>query len=397
MSYVRVENASKIFCRSVKKSMLYGLMDIAAEATGIGNRDKNLRPFEFYALENISLELSKGDCLGLIGANGSGKSTLLKMINGIYMPDTGMIEIHGNVGALIEVGAGFHPMLTGRENIFLNGSILGMKKAEISKNLEAIVEYAELKDFIDMPVKYYSSGMYVRLGVAIAAQIKPDVLIIDEVLSVGDIGFRAKCVNSILDIMQDTATIFVSHNMTDIARICNRIICLDDGKIIYSGENVQQGILKYYEQADIEGNNKFDSESAGINSIEIKQNNDHGENNIFTYGSEIEIYVKGYVLSQLRDMTISLNIFDIGMQMVEQNSSYFNNYPIMISDGQFSVSLKIDQILLNPGKYYLSVVVHDREHHKVLAKDHCNINFMITGKHFGNAVRLGNYHWQNHI
>jgi len=377
--------------------MLYGIMDIAAEATGIDNRDKSLRQDEFYALENISLELGRGDCLGLIGANGSGKSTLLKMINGIYMPDAGMIEIHGKVGALIEVGAGFHPMLTGRENIFLNGSILGMRTDEISKNLEAIVEYAELKDFIDMPVKYYSSGMYVRLGVAIAARIKPDVLIIDEVLSVGDIGFRAKCVNTILDTMQDTATIFVSHNMTDIARICNRIMCLDAGKIIYSGENVQQGILEYYEQANIEGNNKFNSKFAGINTIEIRQDHDHGGNNIFSYGSEIEIYVKGYVLNQFTDMSISLNIFDIGMQMVEQNSSYFNNYPIKISDDQFSVSLKLDQLLLNPGKYYLSVVVHDREHQKVLAKDHCNINFIITGKHFGNAVRLGNYQWQNHI
>ena len=170
------------------------------------------------------------DAVGLIGANGAGKSTMLKMLNGIYMPDKGHIEMHGKVGALIEVGAGFHPMLTGRENIYINGSILGLKKKELDKKLDSIVDFSGLEEFIDMPVKHYSSGMYVRLGFAIAAHCNPDILLVDEVLAVGDAKFRRKCLDYLLGLQKEGTTfILVSHNMSVIEGIAQKGIVFKKG------------------------------------------------------------------------------------------------------------------------------------------------------------------------
>ena len=166
---MRVENAGKKFSKSLKHMMFYGVQDIARNIIGKNALTENIRTGEFWAVDDVSFELKKGDTLGIIGPNGSGKTTLLKMLNGIFMPDRGIIEVNGNVGALIQVGAGFHPMLTGRENIYVNGSILGMKKTEIDKKFDSMVDFADIGDFLDAPVKHYSSGMYVRLGFSIAS------------------------------------------------------------------------------------------------------------------------------------------------------------------------------------------------------------------------------------
>ena len=169
---LKLESVSKRFCKSLKRSMLYGVQDIARDLFHVRQPNTLLRQDEFWALDNVSFKLRRGECLGIIGSNGAGKSTLLKMLSGIILPDKGAIEIYGRVGALIELGAGFHPMLTGRENIYINGSILGLSKKEIDKKFESIVDFAKLKEFIDTPVKFYSSGMYVRLGYAVAAHPK---------------------------------------------------------------------------------------------------------------------------------------------------------------------------------------------------------------------------------
>ena len=176
---IRAEGISKKFSSKLKTSMKYGIIDIARDFIGIPSSSDTLRPSEFWSVQDVSFEVRRGECLGLIGPNGAGKSTLLKMLNGIIMPDKGSVEINGRVGALIEVGAGFHPLLTGQENIYINGSIMGLTKKEIDKKFNSIVDFAEIGDFIDMPVSYYSSGMYVRLGFAIAAHLEPDVLLID--------------------------------------------------------------------------------------------------------------------------------------------------------------------------------------------------------------------------
>ncbi len=222
---VKVENVSKKFCRSLKRSMLYGMEDISRDLLHLPNHSDKLRKDEFWAVDDVSFEVKRGECLGIIGRNGAGKSTLLKMLNGIILPDKGKITIKGKVGALIEVGAGFHPMLTGRENVYVNGAILGMSKREIDKKFDEIVAFAELEEFIDMPVKHYSSGMYVRLGFAILAHIDVDVLIIDEALSVGDSSFQHKSYQRIKEFLKRGVTLlFVSHDPISIQSICSEAL-----------------------------------------------------------------------------------------------------------------------------------------------------------------------------
>ncbi len=211
---IKVEDVSKKFCRSLKKSLWYGMQDLGREITGRRHGGEGqLRPDEFWAVNDISFELKRGECMGLIGANGAGKSTLLKILNGLIKPDRGQITIQGRIGALIELGAGFNPILTGRENIYVNGSVLGFTRQEIDEKFDSIVEFSEIAEFLDTPVQNYSSGMKVRLGFAVAAQMEPDVLLIDEVLAVGDTGFRMKCLNRIHELLESSAVIFVSHSM----------------------------------------------------------------------------------------------------------------------------------------------------------------------------------------
>jgi lipopolysaccharide transport system ATP-binding protein len=189
-----------------------------------------------WALKDVSFEVKPGEIVGIIGRNGAGKSTLLKVLSRITRPTTGVVEIHGRAGSLLEVGTGFHNELTGRENIFLNGAILGMGKREIDRKFDEIVDFGEVGKFIDTPVKHYSSGMYLRLGFAVAAHLEPDILIVDEVLAVGDARFQKKCLNKMQDVGKEGRTVlFVSHNMQAITRLCPRAILLDDGKILVDG------------------------------------------------------------------------------------------------------------------------------------------------------------------
>jgi len=189
-----------------------------------------------WALKDITHEIHRGDVVGVVGGNGAGKSTLLKILSRITTPTEGEADIYGRVGSLLEVGTGFHPDLTGRENLFLNGAILGMRKAEIERKFAEIVRFAEIEEFIDTPVKHYSSGMYVRLGFAVAAHMEPEILIVDEVLAVGDVHFQRKCLGKLDDVARSGRTvIFVSHNMAAIQRLCTSAILLQHGKLARAG------------------------------------------------------------------------------------------------------------------------------------------------------------------
>ncbi len=191
---------------------------------------------DFWALKDVSFEVQPGEVVGIIGRNGAGKSTLLKILSQITKPTTGRVEINGRVGSLLEVGTGFHPELTGRENVYLNGSILGMSKKEIDRRFDEIVAFAEIERFLDTPVKRYSSGMYVRLAFAVAAHLEPEILIIDEVLAVGDASFQRKCMNKMEDVGQRGRTVlFVSHNMPAVTRLCQRCVLLDEGMVREDG------------------------------------------------------------------------------------------------------------------------------------------------------------------
>ncbi len=242
---VKVQNVSKKFSLDLKTGLKYGALDIIKSTFGVSIK-KELRPKEFWAVKDMSFELRRGECIGLIGHNGAGKSTLLKILNGLYAPDKGQITMKGKIGALIELGAGFNPILTGRENIYNNASILGFTKAEVDEKIQSIIDFSEIEQFIDSPIQNYSSGMKVRLGFAIASHLEPDILIIDEVLAVGDLGFVLKCFKKIDELLPKTAMIFVSHSMPMVSRICNEIILLDHGSAEYQGNDIGKGVQKYY-------------------------------------------------------------------------------------------------------------------------------------------------------
>ena len=249
-----VQGVSKKFCRSLKRSLFYGVQDIASELVGVRKDNNQLRKEEFWALQDVSFELPKGKALGLIGRNGSGKTTLLKIISGLIKPDTGSVKITGRVAPLIALGAGFNPILTGRENIYVNMSILGLSKEEIDKCFDEVVDFAEIGDAINAPVQTYSSGMLARLGFACAVHVEPEILLVDEVLSVGDFSFQKKCISKVSKILnQGTTTIFVSHNPYIMERICDRVIWLHYGNMNCLG-NPQDVIPKYFESSSIETN-----------------------------------------------------------------------------------------------------------------------------------------------
>ena len=224
-SLIEISGLGKKFCRSLKRSLWYGLRDVGAELTGRDIDRSTLRTGEFWAIRNLSLELYPGETLGLVGANGAGKTTLLRILNGLLKPDEGRVTVRGRMQALIALGAGFNPVLTGRENIYVNGSILSIPKAEIDRRFDAIVEFSGIPEFIDAPVQSYSSGMAVRLGFAVAAYLDPDILLVDEVLAVGDEGFQLKCLNKIGELKSNgTAIVLVSHNMHTVSTYSDRVL-----------------------------------------------------------------------------------------------------------------------------------------------------------------------------
>lgn len=243
---IRVEGVSKKYCTDLRRSLRYGVQDLVNEVRGKPRGD-SLREKEFWAVRELSLEVRRGECLGLIGHNGAGKTTLLRMLNGLVKPDTGRIEIHGRVGALIALGAGFNPLLTGRENIYVNAAVLGMRKADVDARIEEVIEFSELRAFIDTPVRNYSSGMNVRLGFSVAAiMLQPDILFLDEVLAVGDMAFTLKCLTLMRSIMERTACVFVSHNMPLVSSFCTHVHMMHRGQLVSQvGEPMEEVIARY--------------------------------------------------------------------------------------------------------------------------------------------------------
>lgn len=237
---IKVENLSKQYeiggRGSYGDSFREAFAELIRKPMQIARRNGQSSRKTFWALQDVSFSVEPGEVLGIVGRNGAGKSTLLKILSRITHPTTGRVELYGRSGSLLEVGTGFHPDLTGRENIFLNGAILGMRKTEIARKFDEIVAFAEISKFIDTPVKHYSSGMYVRLAFAVAAHVDPEILIVDEVLAVGDMAFQRKCLNKMQDAGAKGRTVlFVSHNMPAVARLCDRVILIEHGRILRDG------------------------------------------------------------------------------------------------------------------------------------------------------------------
>src|SRR5579863_359451 len=260
---IRVANLGKRYrighresYRTLRESLVAGVAaPFRRVASAVrGNRDAAPNgDGQVWALRDLSFEVEPGEVLGIVGRNGAGKSTLLKVLSRITEPTTGRVELYGRVGSLLEVGTGFHPELTGRENIFLSGAILGMRRAEIVRKFDEMVAFAEVEKFIDTPVKHFSSGMYVRLAFAVAAHLEPEILLVDEVLAVGDAAFQKKCLGKMGDVAKEGRTVlFVSHNVAAVTRLCNRCIVLSGGRAIFDGET-RMAVSEYYVPVEAAG------------------------------------------------------------------------------------------------------------------------------------------------
>ena len=314
----------------------------------------------FWALKDIDFEIKHGDRVGIIGSNGAGKSTLLKILSRITEPTTGSVKIRGRVASLLEVGTGFHAELSGRENIFLNGAILGMKKAEIQKNFDEIVAFSGVEKFLDTPVKRYSSGMYVRLGFSIAAHLEPDIMIVDEVLAVGDAEFQKKCLGKMKDVSAEGRTIlFVSHNLTAVDSLCNQAIFLNKGNVHDQGDvkKVIGTYLKNYSKNNLQQSWHGDKNAPGNSQVRFRQISilpEYLPNQLamdvrtpIKISIEFESYLKSATLN-LSLFVLSLTgeiVFNLGSEIVTED------------DGLFRGICEIPAPLLNDGSYTLSVMI----------------------------------------
>lgn len=359
---IKVDNVSKKFCRSLKKSLWYGMQDLGREITGRRHGgDGELRPEEFWAVKDVSFELKRGECLGLIGHNGAGKTTLLRMLNGLIKPDHGRIEMRGRVGALIALGAGFNPILTGRENIYVNASVLGVSKRELDEKIEEIIDFAEIGEFIDAPVQSYSSGMQVRLGFSVASSLEPDILILDEVLAVGDAGFRTKCYNRIRKISEKSAVIFVTHSMPYVARMCNLSLFLEKG--MPSGLLPAQDGISNYEKSVMKDNvveGRLGSGEAAI--LSIKVNNykicllKKSTINV-AYGEALgfDLYIESNLSSFfVIDLTFHSKS---GEAIAECNNFVRENLIYLSANEKKKIKISINEFSLNPGIYNVSLLI----------------------------------------
>lgn len=371
---IKAENVSKKYCKSIKDSMFYGLTDIGRNVLGLASHSDKLKKNEFWALDSVSFDIKKGETLGLIGPNGSGKTTFLKMLNGIFWPDKGKITIKGRVGALIAVGAGFHPLLTGRENIYVNGAILGMGKREISKKFDAIVDFADIGDFLDSPVKHYSSGMYVRLGFAVAIHCDLDVLLVDEVLAVGDMNFQAKCMNKMEELSQKgTTKVFVSHDLNSVSRICTKALYLEDGKVKGYGDvipildqykrHVVEEYKKKLTQSEKENTLKNHGIRYGTGEIEIVNVEFRDENGmvkeIFKRGEPFRIKISFRSHKKIIRPEFVIQFFTDNGTLVSQPSTKDHRVSLDNIQGSGELEYAIAQLPFNVGRYSITVAIWD--------------------------------------
>ena len=308
---------------------------------------------KFIALNGISLEIKKGEKVGIIGANGAGKSTLLKLISRITSPSGGCIKIKGRVSGMLEIGAGFNGELTGRENIYLNGAILGMSKAEIDSKLSDIIEFSECSEFIDTPVKRYSSGMFVKLAFSVAAHLDADIILMDEVLAVGDAAFQKKCIDKMNTLAKDgkKTILFVSHNMQTIKELCDRCIVLKQGKIAFDGKT-QEGISHYIEN---KGENTFERDEVSMTS-DVRIEAVSLEENILDFGDALEVSLNFKVNNKVEDMHIAFTFTN------EENEKAGTSVTPPLgafeeSENIISKTFVIDTKNLPCGKYTASIAV----------------------------------------
>ncbi len=376
---IKVEAVSKKFCRDLKRSLWYGMKDLGNELLGRRHGgDGELRPDEFWAVKDVSFELKRGECLGLIGRNGAGKTTLLRMLNGLIKPDQGRIEMRGRVGALIALGAGFNPVLTGRENIYVNASVLGLTKREIDEKIDEIIDFAEIGEFIDAPVQSYSSGMAVKLGFSVASSLSPDILLLDEVLTVGDAAFRFKCYRRVDQLLRGSAVIFVSHDMPQVARICDRAFLLDKGQVRFDGFAID-GIENYRRLNEVDGDDL---------STLIKVYPPIQRFEVLDLPEEIDYRVPFHFRATVQSaefigyVTMRLDIKNASGAFAASCAVDSSAYGVQVDSGHNSWEIGISSLPLKPGNYTVSVNLSD-ENGAIIAVFYCGHRIIVNGGHVG--------------
>ena len=350
---IRVNGVSKKFLIGAQSGQ--NLRETITDLFRFKNHTKDLQ--EFWALREISFEANRNEVVGIIGRNGAGKSTLLKILSRITRPTTGTVEILGRMSSLLEVGTGFHPELSGKENVYLNGAILGMTRKEIRSKMEAIIEYSGVDEFVDTPVKHYSSGMKVRLAFSVAAHLESEVLIIDEVLAVGDAEFQKKCLGTMGQVADSGRTVlFVSHNMGAVSQLCNRAVLMEQGKIVFDGK-VADAIQHYSSMQEalmsFERDNLISGQAIQVTKVNVLS--ETGEvTNSFLHDEPITLRIGFHAIEYLKNMNICISVYN------------YLNYPIFTSDvplinykvGDNQVKIRIPSNTLKAGHYSFLVAVH---------------------------------------
>lgn len=361
---ITLDNVSKKYSKSLRSTLWYGIKDIASELfiSRSDSENNSLRKDEFWALQNISLELRRGEALAFIGDNGAGKSTLLKLIYGLIRPDTGRIVLRGKIGAMIELSAGFDPILTGRENIYLKAALFGYSRNKVNSVFDEIVDFAGVEEFIDTPVQFYSSGMSSRLAFAVTAHLKPDILLVDETLAVGDIDFQRKCINHILKYLSSGGSlILVSHSPYHIQAVCQKGILLNQGRIIFKGTSIET-LDKYFQiQLDklnpaktfLEDEIVFNRNSLLIEEVVLESL----KKKFVQTDEDCRLRVKYEVSEDISNIVWGFSIWTYD-NLINIIGNY-NLTPQTIQKGKGELSCLIPQIPLCPGTYLLKVAISD--------------------------------------
>ena len=397
---ISVESVSKKYCKSLKKSMYYGAMDIGRNMLGLSSRSEKLRKDEFWALNDISFEVKKGETLGIIGSNGSGKTTMLKLLNGIFWPDKGKITVKGRVGALIELGAGFHPLLTGRENVYINAAILGMTKKEVDVKFDEIIEFADIGDFIDTPVKFYSSGMFVRLGFAVAVYCEPNILLVDEVLAVGDKDFQIKCYQKMHQIRKSgTTIILVSHNEYTIREQANNCLYLNDGRVRLFGTS-EEAVGLYMKEVLESGRRIVTAETiaggveppllkkAEIVSLKFFDRN-WNEISFIESGQELNIVFECKINEELNNPIFGVNFYADGGFMYSANSDYESVTFVDLPLGKVKIKINIPHLHLPTNNYRCSTIVAEENIANLVDWQDMSYKFVVgSAKNARGSIKL---------
>ncbi len=377
---VEVRNVSKKYCRNLKRSLRYGVADLFAEMTvRDGDWRAKLRKGEFFAVNNADFDVRPGECIALLGPNGAGKSTLLKMIAGLFKPDKGNITIRGRLGALIELGTGFNTILSGRENVYVNGAILGLTKQEIDARFDDIVAFAELPEVIDDPVRTYSTGMRLRLGFAVATHMNPQILLVDEVLAVGDVGFRMKCFNHILKLVESgMALIIVSHAVGQLNRVSTRSIVMHKHHIIYDGDFVEGAAL--YEKVQLESKPEVDEQRDDqrclIQSIDVESSSKGNQQ--FATGDAVSARITIQGREPIPGARLRVSIESARTGVLGGFATPLQDFQFDIHPGPNLIRVTLPKIPLLMGAYTLNATVYGPGREELIHRRKPGTTFEIT-------------------